>query len=139
MSKRSVIEIKKYANRRLYDMSQSAYITLSDLAVMVQDGKMVAITDAKTGEDLTANTLLQVLSETQQDSHLGLSAKTLARIIAYDNAITGQALGAHLDKAMAAFHDSQDASASKDEANPDLRDIKEALSRLNDAVRRYDA
>ena len=33
-----VITIKKYANRRLYNTAESSYVTLDDLATMVQDG-----------------------------------------------------------------------------------------------------
>ena len=58
-----VVEIKKYANRRLYDTAQSAYITVSDLAEMVASGTKIKVSDAKSGEDLTSITLLQILME----------------------------------------------------------------------------
>lgn len=52
------IEITKYENRRLYDWSQSKYITLDDVIAMVQEGKTVIVVNRPTGEDITASTLL---------------------------------------------------------------------------------
>ncbi|MEZ4468309.1 MAG: polyhydroxyalkanoate synthesis regulator DNA-binding domain-containing protein [bacterium] len=53
--------IKRYANRRLYDTGHSRYITLEDLARDIAEGRRVKVEDAKTGEDLTQRTLMQVL------------------------------------------------------------------------------
>ncbi len=60
--------IKRYANRRLYDTGRSAYITLEDLAGDLGSGRQVKIVDAKTGEDLTRRTMVQVLL-TEQHAH----------------------------------------------------------------------
>jgi polyhydroxyalkanoate synthesis repressor PhaR len=59
--------IKKYGNRRLYDTRQSKYITLEDLAGIVQAGATVQVIDSTTSKDLTRQVLMQVLLE-QQDS-----------------------------------------------------------------------
>ena len=58
--------IKKYANRRLYDTSSSAYVTLEDLARMVQQGIEFVVQDAKTKEDLTRSVLTQIIVEEEQ-------------------------------------------------------------------------
>src|SRR5712692_6571076 len=55
--------IKKYSNRRLYDTSDSRYITLEELAEKIRQGEDARVVDAKTGEDLTAATLTQVIVE----------------------------------------------------------------------------
>ena len=132
MASPSLIEIKKYANRRLYDTAQSAYITLADLAKMVATGKAVKISDAKSGEDLTATTLLQILAERHNPAHSVLSASLLARIIAHDQAEDGLALRAHLDEALASFEASQMADET------DLAEMKRALLRLNAAFSRFE-
>ncbi len=59
------ILIKKYANRRLYDTRQSRYITLDELAQIVRGGTDVSVIDAKSGNDLTRQVLIQVLLEEQ--------------------------------------------------------------------------
>jgi polyhydroxyalkanoate synthesis repressor PhaR len=55
--------IKKYANRRLYNTASSAYVTLADLAKMVQGGEDFVVYDAKTNEDITRSVLTQIIFE----------------------------------------------------------------------------
>ncbi|HVU41779.1 MAG: polyhydroxyalkanoate synthesis repressor PhaR [Xanthobacteraceae bacterium] len=57
------IEIKKYANRRLYNTGTSAYVTLEDLAGMVKGGQDFIVHDAKSGEDITRSVLAQIIFE----------------------------------------------------------------------------
>ena len=55
--------IKKYPNRRLYDTTTSAYITLSDVRDLVLAGAPFAVRDAKGKADLTRSILLQIILE----------------------------------------------------------------------------
>ena len=57
------IEIKKYANRRLYNTGTSAYVTLEDLATMVKGGQDFIVHDAKSGDDITRSVLGQIIFE----------------------------------------------------------------------------
>lgn len=59
----TVLTIKKYSNRRLYDTERSQYITLQALERLVRDGTDVRVVDAKSREDLTQSTLLQLVIE----------------------------------------------------------------------------
>jgi polyhydroxyalkanoate synthesis repressor PhaR len=54
--------IKRYANRRLYDVQGKKSVTLQDLAGLIKDGHDVMVVDNKTKEDITLPTLFQVLS-----------------------------------------------------------------------------
>ncbi len=63
MKKQGPVEIRKYSNRRLYNTQESCYITLQDLAQMIQDGLDVQVLDAKTGEDITRAIMLQIICE----------------------------------------------------------------------------
>ncbi len=55
--------IKKYPNRRLYDTAISGYITVAEVKQMVLEYTDIEVVDAKTGEDLTRQVLLQILLE----------------------------------------------------------------------------
>src|SRR5207245_678456 len=55
------IVLKKYGNRRIYDTSLSRYITLHEVEEMVQRGTDLQVLDAKTGEDLTKEILVQII------------------------------------------------------------------------------
>ncbi|HEY4220373.1 MAG TPA: polyhydroxyalkanoate synthesis regulator DNA-binding domain-containing protein [Myxococcota bacterium] len=55
------VVLKKYGNRRLYDTNASRYITLHEVEEMVQRGTDVQVLDAKTGDDLTKEILVQII------------------------------------------------------------------------------
>lgn len=55
--------IKRYGNRKLYDVEASAYVSLEDIAALIRGGETVEVLDNVTGEDITAQTLTQVVLE----------------------------------------------------------------------------
>lgn len=60
----AAIVIKKYGNRRLYDTSDSRYVTLEELAVKIRTGIDIRVVDAQNNDDLTQATLAQIVLET---------------------------------------------------------------------------
>ena len=57
------IIIKKYENRRLYDVTHSRYVNLDEIARAVQDEYDVQVLDASTGEDITRFVMTQIITE----------------------------------------------------------------------------
>ncbi|MDF1854749.1 polyhydroxyalkanoate synthesis repressor PhaR [Pseudooceanicola sp.] len=55
--------IKRYASRRLYNTETSDYVTLEDISGFIRDGREVQIVDLKSGDDLTRQYLLQIITE----------------------------------------------------------------------------
>ena len=55
--------IKRYAGKRLYDPAAGAYLTLDDLAQLVEDDEDFVVTEAETGEDITRSVLKQIIVE----------------------------------------------------------------------------
>lgn len=55
--------IKRYGNRKLYDVQGSAYVSLDDVAALIRGGETVQVVDNVTGEDITAQTLTQIVLE----------------------------------------------------------------------------
>ena len=74
--------IKKYSNRKLYDMNRSRYITLDEIAELIRQGKGVKIVDAETQEDLTNITLVQILLGEEKRRNL-LPVPFLHQLIKY--------------------------------------------------------
>ena len=58
--------IKRYANRKLYDTERSCYVTLEEIAAMIKAGDEVKVIDNKSGEDLSAVTLAQIIFEEEK-------------------------------------------------------------------------
>ena len=77
-----MITIRKYGNRRLYDASASRYVNLEDLAKLIREGEQIKVAEARTGEDLTQATLLQIISEVHGGG-MSLPSGFLHRLIRY--------------------------------------------------------
>lgn len=71
--------IKKYANRRLYHMGTSTYVTLEDLAGMVRAGEDFVVNDAKSGDDITRAVLGQIIFEQENKQGQNLLPTTFLR------------------------------------------------------------
>lgn len=74
--------IKKYSNRKLYDLNRSRYITLEEIGDLIRQGGRVKIVDAETQEDLTNITLVQILLEEEKRRNL-LPVSFLHQLIKY--------------------------------------------------------
>ena len=89
--------IKKYPNRRLYDTTTSSYVTLTEIKQVVMQGQTFVVRDAKTGEDLTRNLLLQIILEEESAGAPMFTEAVLANIIRfYGHAMQGH-MGAYLE------------------------------------------
>ena len=55
--------IKRYGSRKLYDTEESRYVSLEELAAWIRRGQQIRVIDNKTSEDVTAQTLTQIISE----------------------------------------------------------------------------
>ncbi len=60
--------IKRYANRKMYDVENSRYVSLSDLAEIIQSGESIKVTDKSGKEDYTAQVLRQIIMEQSKQS-----------------------------------------------------------------------
>lgn len=99
--------IKKYPNRRLYDTSSSAYITLADIKQLVMDRSAFVVRDAKTQEDLTRSILLQIILEEEAGGAPMFTEDLLSNIIRfYGNAMQG-VMGSYLEKNIQTFMELQ--------------------------------
>jgi polyhydroxyalkanoate synthesis repressor PhaR len=57
------VTIKRYAHQRPYAPAAGRYVTLEDLAGMVEDEKAFVVHDAASGEDITPSILKQIIIE----------------------------------------------------------------------------
>jgi len=62
MPPKSVL-IRKYENRRLYDVTNSRYVNLDEVAQLLRDGHDVRVVDAASGKDITRLILTQIIIE----------------------------------------------------------------------------
>lgn len=99
------ITIKKYANRRLYNMATSTYITLADVAAMVRAGQDFAVVDARTGEDITRSILTQIIVDAEAQDGAVLPIPFLRDLISTYGDASRAMLPSYLEQSMRAFQE----------------------------------
>jgi polyhydroxyalkanoate synthesis repressor PhaR len=89
--KQPVRLVKRYGNRKLYDVEASRYVTLDGIRALVQSGADVRVVDNDSGEDLTRVTFAQIIYEAEKKTNGGgggLSLPLLRRLVqAGDDAV----------------------------------------------------
>ncbi len=75
------IVIKRYASRRLYNTDTSEYVTLDEIAALIRLGKHIQIIDSKSGDDLTRQFLMQIITEQETGSESVLPLNVLMDVV----------------------------------------------------------
>jgi polyhydroxyalkanoate synthesis repressor PhaR len=125
--------IKKYANRRLYDASQSRHITIDDIRNMVISGVRVKVVEDKTNEDITRLVLLQVIADQEQFGRPILSTSLLESMIRFYGNSMQSFFSAYLEKSVETFMRQQEvlqAQMARNANNPAAHPLVE-LTRQN--------
>lgn len=90
--------IKRYANRKLYDTTDSRYVTLQQIAEFVRNGEDVRIIDNKSKEDLTNVTLAQIIYEEEKKGDSATRRTSLRSFIQEGRAKLMETLPAPISK-----------------------------------------
>ncbi len=117
LQEKGAVIVKKYSNRRLYDTSDSRYITLEELAEKVRHGEEVRVVDAKTNEDLTAATLTQILVEGRGAARL-LPVPLLIQLVRLGDDALAEFLGQYMRWALEVYLNAKQGSQQFVPYNP---------------------
>ena len=98
-----IIRFKKYANRRLYNMSESKYMTLSEMADLIRRGREIEVIDAKTKADVTAFILTQIILEQAKNKNTLLPVPLLHLIIRYGDNVLIDFFENHLQQVIGSY------------------------------------
>ncbi len=130
--------IKKYPNRRLYDTAISGYITVADVKQMIIEYADIEVVDAKTGDDLTRQVLLQILLEEEAGGTPILNDDMLCQLIRMYGQASQTILGQFLEQNMKIFADWQKAAQEQaktvSDSNAWLKPFTDSLSRPNQSL-----
>jgi len=97
-----MVIVKKYGNRRLYDTSDSRYVTLAEIATKIRAGEDVQVLDAKSGDDLTAELLSQVIFEDPKTARL-LPVPLLLQLIRLGDSALAEFFGRYVSWALEVY------------------------------------
>jgi polyhydroxyalkanoate synthesis repressor PhaR len=92
--------LKKYANRRLYDTEKRSFVSLAQVAELVKQGREIEISDDKTGEDVTAFILTQVVLEEVKKKTLLLPVSLLSLLIRYGDSVLSEFFDKYLEQTL---------------------------------------
>ena len=123
--------IRKYPNRRLYDMERSAYITLEEVRQLVLDKEPFQVVDKRTGGDITRSVLLQIISEGEDDHSPVFTTEVLQQIIRFHGDALQKVLGEYLGMSVALFIEQKSRFQEGDG-----RSAVEPVALLNDLTKR---
>src|SRR6476660_1986374 len=101
------LEIKKYPNRRYYDATHSRHLTLDEIRSLVQRGYDLHVIDAKTGADITAQVLTQIILELDTPKIDSLPVPLLMRIIRMNDQLVKDFIEKYFNQALKSFLDYQ--------------------------------
>ena len=73
--------IRKYSDRRLYNIGASRYVKLEDIAQMVRDGVDVRVVDGRTGKDITHLIFTQIIVENAREREIALPLQLLTQLV----------------------------------------------------------
>ncbi len=123
--------LKKYPNRRLYDTTDSKYVTLHDLRRLIVAGESISVVDSRDGSDITRTVLMQILAEQEAEGHEPvLTNRALEQIIRFYGARLGNVASRYIEQSMLTLLEHQDQFRSRmrqlSELNP-LNIMRQAL------------
>jgi polyhydroxyalkanoate synthesis repressor PhaR len=101
------LELKKYPNRRYYDATHSRHLTLDEIRSLIQQGYDITVTDAKTGEDITAQLLTQIILELETAKLDSFPVPLLVRIIRMNDQLVRDFIDKYFNQALKSFLDYQ--------------------------------
>src|SRR5262245_23619087 len=129
--------VKRYSNRKLYDTSESRYVTLDEIGRWVKAGEDVKILENDSGEDLTAVTFAQIILEEERKKSGLLSLRVLRELIQHGESAL-QNLAATVDRGMEAIRNAPERAGRRvgDELTQVADRLAEVQRRVDDVLRR---
>ena len=101
------LEIKKYPNRRYYDSTHSRHLLLDEIRSLIQQGYDISATDARTGEDITAQLLTQIILELETAKLDSFPVPLLVRLIRMNDQGVKDFIEQYFNQALKSFLDYQ--------------------------------
>lgn len=95
--------IKKYPNRRYYDATHSRHLTLEEIRSLIQQGYDISVEDARSGADITAQVLTQLILELDTSKLDSLPVPLLVRIIRMNDQLVKDFIEKYFNQALQSF------------------------------------
>jgi polyhydroxyalkanoate synthesis repressor PhaR len=99
--------IIKYPNRRYYDNTHSRHLKLDEIRSLIQQGYDISVSDGKTGADITAQLLTQIILELETKKLDSFPVPLLVRLIRMNDQVVKDFIEKYFNQALKSFLDYQ--------------------------------
>ncbi|MDA0339283.1 MAG: polyhydroxyalkanoate synthesis repressor PhaR [Proteobacteria bacterium] len=97
-------KFKKYPNRRLYDITESQYVTVDNVREFIARGESIEVIDSRDQSDITRSVLLQILADQEADGHgTVLTNRVIEQIIRFYGDQLGGVAARYIEQSIVAF------------------------------------
>ena len=117
MPSKSIL-IRKYENRRLYDVTNSRYVNLDDVAQILKDGHDVRVVDAASGRDITRLVLTQIIVEDAKAPDSAFPLDLLREMIISSGRATQETALRYMKNMLSLYQDTYRAMSPAATVNP---------------------
>ncbi len=101
------LDIRKYPNRRYYDATHSRHLTLDEIRTLIRDGFDIKVTDSKSGADITAQVLTQIILELETPKIDSFPVALLLRMIRSNDQVVRDFVETYFNQAFKAYSEYQ--------------------------------
>lgn len=126
--------ITRYSSRKLYDSGESRYVSLEELAEWIRDDREIQVIDKKTGDDVTAQTLTQIILEQGRNGNQ-LPPGLLHELVRRGEQVWASGLEQVQTGVDRLMHASLEKVAPVRRAREEMEDLRQRLSELEDSIR----
>jgi polyhydroxyalkanoate synthesis repressor PhaR len=130
--------IKRYGSRKLYDTEESRYVLLEDIAGWIRQGQEVRVIDSKTAEEVTAQTLTQIISEEGRRGTGALPSDLLHEIIRFGTDAVNSGVRRLQDRVDRFVQSSIDRFAPVRQAREEMNVLRQRLDELETSLMKLD-
>ena len=103
----TLLEIRKYQNRRYYDTTRSQHVGLQQIHKLIIEGYDIRVIDSQTEEDITARILTQILLDYEPIKLALFSNELLTRAIRVNDRLLKDFVDLYFRQAFESFCESQ--------------------------------
>lgn len=101
------LKIRKYPNRRYYDITRSRHVTLEEIYALIREGCEIQVTDSRSGQDITPKVLAQIIIELDSPKLGVFPVPMLHRLLQANREIVTDFVEKYFNQPLGAFLDSQ--------------------------------
>jgi polyhydroxyalkanoate synthesis repressor PhaR len=102
-----LLHLRKYPNRRYYDTTRSRHVTLQEIHELIRQEYEIQVTDSKTGTDITAKVLGQILIDLDPPKFDVFPVSMLHRLLRSNEQFLAHVVGKYFNRPLTAVLDAQ--------------------------------